>query len=218
MTDIITMGETLYVFASTRFVPFTANTMAPASNFNVQNRTTGPSFECWQVDLTFRPRQGDDLDDLEQFIMKLRGGKVLTRLYDRSRAANTTKGYTQPRGAGASTSTINLNADAAAGAESITLRGLTASQTISLKTMDHLGIGENLHAVMDTAPSDSGGLATVSIWPPLRMGAADGDPVSLVKPTGLFRVTGGTTDLAKHGRALISEELTLSFIEEPAFS
>lgn len=215
MTDIITMGETLYVFSSTRFNLVTVNTVSGGSPFNPFARSDGPSYECWQTDLTFRARKADDLDELRRFIMKLRGGKVLARIYDHSRTA--LNGMTQPRGAGGSTSTINVQAAAVAGAESITVKNLTPSQAVALKALDHLGIGENLYAVEDSSPSDAGGLSTVTIRPPLRMGIAVDDPVNLVKPTGLFRLTAGGTDVAIHARAQISEGVTLSFIEEPEF-
>lgn len=215
MPDIITMPAALYSIAASRFNLVSYNQISPASSFNPISRISGGSTELWQADLTFTTMKGDDLDELRRFCIKLRGGKVLARFYDKSRAAFGS--VAQPRGAGASGPTVNLNADAAAGAEWITLRGLTASQAVSLKAMDMLGLGENLHVAIDAVASDSGGLATVSIRPPLRMGAADGDPVNLVTPTALFRLVSGDDQLSVLPGDR-SEMLTLSFIEEPMFS
>lgn len=216
MPDIITMPAALYKIAASRFNLVSINQVSPASAFNPLARISGAGgIELWQVDVTFTTMKDDDLDELRRFVMKLRGGKVLARIYDKSKAA--AGALTQPRGAGGSGPTVNANAGAAAGAESLTLRGLIASQAVSLRAMDMLGVGENLHVAIDTAPSDSGGLATASIRPPLRMGVADGDAVNLVTPTGLFRLLSGDDQLTLlPGNR--SDQLTLSFIEEPMFA
>lgn len=215
MTEYTTMPESLYAFSTTRFNLITVNTSSQASPFNPFSRSDGPSYECWQAELTFKPRKGDDLDDLIQFIMRLRGGKALARIYDRSRTA--VQNRTQPRGAGGAGPVVNAAADAEAGDETITIGSLLASQAVALKAIDHLGIGENLHAVLNSGASDSGGEGTFTIRPPLRQGVAEGDPISLVKPTGLFRLTGGGDAITLHGVTQISQDVTLSFIEEPEF-
>lgn len=213
MTEYITMPESLYVFSSTRFNLTSFNSVAQASPFNPSSRSDGPSYECWQAELTFKPRKGDDLDDLIQFILRLRGSKALARLYDRSRTA--VQGRTQPRGAGGSGPVVNAAANAEAGDETIVIGNLLASQAVALKAIDHLGIGENLYTVLNSGASDAGGEGSFAIRPPLRQGVAEGDPISLVKPTGLFRLTGGGDAVALHGVSQISQDVTLSFIEEP---
>lgn len=209
------MPDELYRSQMIRFNPVFINTTSPATPFNQSMRVTGPSDQRWSVDMLMQISDLATYAQFRRFVMKLKGGKVLARIYDLQ--MTTAFQTSQPTGAGAATSTVNLNADAAAGAETITLRGLTASQATSLKAMDQLGIDENLHAVVDSVASDSGGLATVSIWPPLRMGAADGDPVNLVKPTGLFRLVSGGDSLGTNLDKL-GDAFSLSFIEEPAFS
>lgn len=215
MTDIITMPDELYRSTSIRFNPMFINSVSPATPFNQSSKITGPSDQRWQVDMTMQISDLATFALFRRFVVKLRGGKVLARIYD---LQMTTHFQTsQPVGSGASTSSVNLNADAAANAETITLRGLTASQSVALSAMDQLGIGENLHAVEDSVASDSGGLATVSIWPPLRVGVADGDAVNLVKPTGLFRLVAGGDQLGTNIDRL-GDAFTLGFIEEPMFS
>jgi hypothetical protein len=214
MPDIITMPERLYFFSSSRFNLVTVNTVAAASQFVPFSRVDGPSAEFWQAELSFKPRRGEDIDDLIQFIMKLKGGKVLARIYDPYRVAR--DGLTQPRGAGGSGPVVNIAADAAEGAETITLKNLRPSEAVALKAVDHLGIGENLHAVLNSNGSDANGEATVTIRPVLRKGVAEDDPVNLLKPTALFRLTGGDADLSQHGLAHVySDPVTLSFMEEP---
>src|SRR5690606_28843127 len=113
----------------------------------------------------------------------------LVRLYDMQMIAHVMG--SQPRGAGGAGPVVNVAADAAAGDETLVLKSLLPDQPVALMYSDQIGVGENLYPVLDSCPSDSAGEATVSLGIPLRQGAAAGDPVNLVKPTGLFRLTGG---------------------------
>jgi hypothetical protein len=214
MVDIITMPDSLYMLSSQKFTVATLNTTSGPSSVNPLIRVDGPSAQIWQVEMTFVPRQEDDLDELHRFVMRLKGGKVLARLYDASRQART--GRTQPRGAGGATSTVNVLTDAVAGSETIQLKNLLPGQAKALASIDHLGIGENLHAIVVPGPSDGSGQGGFTIWPPLRKGVAVNDPVNLVLPTGLFQLTGGSTDLTVGGGG-ISQPLTLTFVESPDF-
>lgn len=215
MTDIITLPDQLYSFAELRFNLVTANTSSGPSSFNPVTSMNGPSAEYWQVGATFNPMQGDDLDELERFISACRGGKVLIRIYDKRRVAFGSR--TQPQGAGGAGPVINVAADVAAGDESATLKNLTPDQLVALKAMDQFQVGNNLYRVQDTGPSDGAGEGTFSFRPAARHGFAVDDAVTLVKPAGLFRLTGGETDFGV-GRSLISTPLTLSFQEVPDFA
>lgn len=217
MTDIITMPESLYRFTQSRFNIATANTVSGASNFNPFTTVNGPSAEFWQAELSLKPRQGEDIDDLMQFILRLKGGRVLARIYDHFRTAGRDR-PTQPMGAGGASTTVNVAADAAAGAEQITIKNLLPSQAVALKAMDHIGIGENLHVILNSGPSDSLGEGTFDIRPPLRKGVAEDDPINLLKPTALMLLTGGETDLTQRGMGHdYSQPITLTFIEAPDF-
>lgn len=215
MPDIITMPAELYNFAALRFNLATINTKAEASAFNPFSRVDGPSLELWQVEMTLNPMTGDDLDSCERFLSALRGGKVLCRIYDQRRVAG--NGRTQPQGAGGSGPVINVAAVVAAGDESATFKNLLTSEAIALKSMDQFQVGENLYRVQDSGPSDGSGEGTFSFRPAARFGWAIDDPITLVQPTGLFRLTSGEMDFGV-GRSLISEPFTLSFTEEPDFA
>lgn len=206
MTDVVTMSDQLYRLAQMRFNVQFLNTVASGSAFNPYAKVVGPSSAFWTADLTFIQMESDDLLELRRFIMKLQGGKVLARLYDKSREDLT--------GSGGVTSTVNVATSAAAGATSVSLKNLIASQTVSLAGMDMIGIGENLYPVIDPVGSDVSGNATVNLGIPLRQGVATDDAVNLSKPTGLFRVVSGATDLTI-GPPVYSQNLTLSFVEEP---
>ncbi len=215
MPDIITMPDTLYVFAEFSFNLVTVNTVVSGSQFNNQTRVDSPSYDFWQASLTFAPRKDDDLDELIRFFMQQRGGRNRARIYDRNRAS--LWGNTQPRGAGGVTSTVNVASDAAAGAETISIKNLVPSQLIALKAIDHFEVGGNLHAIVNSGPSDSGGEGTFDIIPPLRKGIAVDDPITLVKPCARMRMTGGAGDLVTNGRKHISNPVTLTFVEDPEF-
>ena len=188
-------------------------TTSPASSFNGRQRVSGPISEFWRAVVTLkgaRPGTVDDAGwrDTAAFIMSLRGGENRVRLYDPRRSPM--------RGAGSVTDTAAVGAAATAGATTLTLKGLIASQAVSLAADDHLSIGENLYTVTAHTGSNVSGQATVSLLPPLRYGVAENDAVSLYRPTGVFRLVGGWQDLTvpHYGRA---GPLTLEFFEDPEF-
>lgn len=215
MPSIVTMPDDLYRIASASFNPVYINTVSAGSSFNQSSRLDGPSSVFWKVDFSFVVSDRDTFTLYRRFVMKLRGGRVLARLYDPTMTADVQG--TQPRGAGGAGPVVNVGADAVAGDEVLTISGLTISQAIALKAGDMLGIGENLHVVEDDAASDGSGLSTVALQPPLRAGVAVSDPVNLVQPTGIFRLTAGGDQLAMD-LAHIGQAFTLSFIEEPDFA
>jgi hypothetical protein len=187
---IYTFPASLWHIAQVSFTLQSLSSSSPQSAFNPFMFTDGPTTEFWQVNVTLTPQSDDDWREVAALLRKLRGRRNKVRLYDPSRAL---------RGAGASGPTINIAADAAAGATSIEVTGLTASQAVALAADDLIGIGENLHAVSDDAPSDASGNATLSVLAPLRQGVMAGDPVTLPSsdlesvsgPTGLFQLVAG---------------------------
>lgn len=215
MTDIITMPDELYRNTLVRFNPTHINTSSQASAFNPFGRTDGPSAIFWQVEMNFQVSERETYLAFRRFVMKLKGGKVLARLYDLQMVAHVMG--SQPRGAGGVGSVVNIEADGAAGDETVTLRNLKPNESVALMYGDQIGIGENLYPVLDNVASDAGGLATVALGIPLRMGVAEGDAVNLVKPTGLFRLVAGGDQLAM-SMEHIGQAFSLSFIEEPAFA
>jgi hypothetical protein len=214
MPDIISMPDELYRVVLAKFNPVYLNTSSGPSNFNPIQSMSGPSAVFWQPEFTFAVADKDTFLLYRRFVMKLRGGKTLARLYDPTMTDDVFSA--QPRGAGGSGSAVNVSADADAGAETVTLKNLLTSRAIALMAGDMLGIGENLFIVEDDCPSDSGGEATVSIQPPLRHGIAEDDSVNLVKPTGLFRLVSGGQDLSMDLNQ-VGQAFTLVFQEVPDF-
>lgn len=212
MPSIVTMPEELYLLTLAKFNLVYVNSSSGPSNFNPIANINGPSAVYWQADFTFAVTTKDVFLLFRRFYAKLRGGKVLCRLFDPTMMASVHG--TQPRGAGGVTTTVNIAAAAVSGAETITLKNLQSSEATALMAGDMLGIGENLYVVEDDAPSDLNGDATVSIQPPLRLGVAEDDAVQTVKPTGLFRLISGGQDLAM-GNNKLGQAFTLVFQEVP---
>lgn len=211
---IYTFTPALLRASSMNFQLVAVSASSPQSAFNPLTFVDGPTVEVWRVDMTIVPQREADWRDMAALLRALRGRRNKVRLFDPSRRL---------RGVGPGP-TINATAAVAAGATSISVDGLTASQAAALAADDLFGIGENLYAVTSDAPSDSGGAATISFLPPLRVGIADNDPITLPSadlesvdgPTGLFMLlSGGDGMTISPGR--ISAPLNLQFIESPDF-
>lgn len=203
---IITFPAALWKLASVSFPIMPMSVATPNSSFNPVSLQNGPTTELWNPSVSITPLDDDDWRDVSALLRKMRGRLNKVRLYDPSRPL---------RGAGAVGGTAQISAAAVAGATSITIDGLIASQTVSLAADDLIGIGENLYAISDDAPSNGSGVATVSILPPLRSGVADGDSVNLSYPTGLFNLTNGAGITVRPGQ--VSDPISLEFIEVPDF-
>lgn len=210
MPEIITMPEELYAFSAMRFNIVTLTTSSGPGSFNPLIRVDGPSAYVWRARLTITPQEDDQLDELERFITRLKGNLNRALIYDLRKASG-------PKGAGGVSSTVNIAADAAAGATSLTFKNLQPSEAVALAAMDHFGLGNNLHRIVNSGPSDSGGEGAFEIWPPTRVGVAVDDAVNLSKPPAVFMLESGQDELTI-GPAMISSDLTLSFVEDPDFA
>ena len=189
-------------------------TSSPVSSFNQRSTVNGPLSEFWRASVTIKGAKSGNFDvpgwrDTAGFLMSLRGGNNRARMFDARRSPM--------RGKGAAVgSTIAADASYAAGATTITVKGLLASQTLAMMVDDQFGIGENLYTVIVHSGSDVSGKATISFLPPLRAGLAENDSINLSKPTAAMRLVSGYQDLMvwHYDR---SPPLTLEFFEDPEF-
>lgn len=188
-------------------------TTSPVSSFNNRSVVSGPISDFWRAMITIHgSRAGTTAApgwrDTEAFIASLRGGESTVRLFDARR-------YPM-RGSGSAGGMAALDDSYPAGATTIRLGGLIASQLVALARDDHFGIGENLYTVLANSGSDGSGKATITFLPPLRAGVALADAVNLVKPTGKFRLIGGYQDNAVPHYGT-TQAKTLEFFEDPEF-
>ena len=209
MADIITMPDECYKFSSMQFNLVTLTTKSGPSSFNPIASVDGPNAYLWRAVLTFTPKGYADVDEIERFLTRLRGGSVFARIYHVLRVA--------PKGAGGVTTTVNVRDAAAAGATTLVVKNLVPSQAQSLRSMDHIEVGANLYRVVDSGPSDVAGEGAFEIWPPLRTGVAPDDPINLSKPTGVFSLVDGQDSMSIEA-PFIYQGLTLTFQEMPDFS
>lgn len=203
--SILTFTPDLYRAGTVDFSLRSMTAHSPQSAFNQASFTSGPVSEFWEAAVVIVPMTEADLRALRALLIQARAGKNKFRLYDPS-----SNGI---RGAGGLSTVINISVAAVAGAETITLKNLVASQAVALAAGDHIGIGENLHMVVSDTGSDGDGKTTVSILPALRLGVAVDDPVTLVRPTGLFRLMNKPQMLVLPGQT--SQPVSLEFMEDP---
>lgn len=90
------------------------------------------------------------------------------------------------------------------------VKGFVPSRVRVLLPGDQLQIGYRLHTVLERVDTDSGGFATISIWPRLRESPADGSPVILNNPRGLFRLADNKRSYSSAVTKLYAFGLTLT--------
>jgi hypothetical protein len=90
-----------------------------------------------------------------------------------------------PRGAGLGSPLISGNNN---GGSSILTKGWTPNTAHILLPFDWISIDNYLYIILSDENSDNGGNAAFDIWPNLRTAPADGDPIIINNPQGLFRL------------------------------
>jgi len=141
-----------------------------------------PGADAWDATVTLPPMPVAKAWPWEGFLAELRGKANVFQLGD-PRAANGPQGSAAGAPVAATSGAANLPSTTA-----LVTRGWAASAFRLLLPGDQLQIGYRLHRICEIVNSDSGGNATLSIWPSLRETPADGAPVILAAPLGLFRL------------------------------
>lgn len=94
-------------------------------------------------------------------------------------------------------------------------KGWNTSVTGILKAGDYIQIGSGvttrLHQVIEDANSDSGGLATLTLWPDLRESPTDGAAIVTQSAKGAFRLSANDSGWSTDNRGIY--QITLSLIE-----
>lgn len=138
-----------------------------------------------EATVTLPPMVRDDAEEVVAFLFALNGrvGTFLMKL--------------PGGGRGAASGSPVVDGASQTGA-ALAIRGASASITNWLKAGDWLQIGSGatarLHKVLTAANTDSSGKATLDLWPRLRYSPADGAPVTLSNPMGLWRLMANKRD------------------------
>jgi hypothetical protein len=135
----------------------------------------------WRVELAVPPQPEAYARAWCAWGLSLNGREGTFLMGDPSRPA--------PRGVGTGTPLVN---GAGQTGQTLVTDGWTASQTGILKAGDLIQLGSGstayLHMILADANSDSGGNATLDIWPRLRASPSDNATITTVQPKGRFRL------------------------------
>lgn len=167
--------------ATVRWAPMT-NTARAKAPFTLRDAVQVFDGAMWTGQLTIRPHGGPTGRGLAAWLTSLQGRRGSFLLGDPASDV--------PLGSAASTPGTPVVDGAAQTGAAVDLRGLPASATGYLLAGDYLQIGSGatarLHMALEDVDSDAGGLATATIWPPLRSSPADGATVVVSDAEGVF--------------------------------
>jgi hypothetical protein len=141
-----------------------------------------PGADWWEAEIEMPPLCGHDTAAWRAWLMALQGKKNVFQIGDQSQPMPLNP-VTSSTPVCATSGGANLT-----GAVNLVTRGWRASQARILVPGDYLQVGYRLHAVLQPVSTDSGGNATINIGPSLRESPADGTPIILNQPKGLFRL------------------------------
>ena len=165
----IGMNDAVAVFTS----PFTGS----------QQTQQFPGGDNWDATITLPPMYYSQAAPWEGFLAELRGKLNVFQLGD-----TRTKTLL---GVGTGTPVVNTSgSNNLAMTTSLFTSGWTHSTTGLLLPNDKFQIGYRLYKVAGSSPvnSDSSGNATIQVWPSLRETPANGTPIILNSPVGIFRL------------------------------
>ena len=138
--------------------------------------------QFWEADITLPPMKRADAEYWISFLLKLNGPYGTFLLGDPN--------GTVPRGV--ATGTPLVQGGSQTGYELIT-DGWTSGVTGILKAGDYIQLGSSsaskLYKVIEDVNSDGSGVATLTIWPSLRLSPADNAAIVTASPRGVFRLT-----------------------------
>jgi hypothetical protein len=151
------------------------------SPFTGQQQVYKHQGQWWEAEMTFPPMKRADAEQVAAFLLKLNGRFGTFLMGD---PANT-----QPRGAASGTPLVN---GAAQTGNQLITDGWTPSITGILRAGDWVQLGtgatSRLYKVLDDVNSDSGGNATLTLFPNLRSSPADNATLTVNNPKGVWRL------------------------------
>jgi len=152
------------------------------SPFTKQQQTYEWPAEYWHLDIALPPMSRTLAEAWVTFLVSLRGYVGTFHAGDGAVKA--------PQGVATGTPVVN-GAQSAAGV-TLNTKGWTHSVTGILKAGDYIQLGtgtqQRVYKVLTDANSDSSGNATLDIFPRLREGVSDGQPITLTNCQGTFRL------------------------------
>lgn len=175
------------------------------SPFTLQQQTYQWPGEQWLVDVNLPPMNQATAEAWVTFLVSLRGQLGTLLLGDPTHTAPT----------GVATGTPLVNGAQTAMSNTLATKGWTHGVTGILKAGDFIQVGtgvqQRIYKVLTDANSDGSGHATLDIFPALREGVSDNQPITLANCAGTFRLQSNdrewTVDIAKnYGISFKAEE------------
>lgn len=174
------------------------------SPFTRQEQTqTWPGGDFWDATITLPPMIRAKSWPWEGFLAELRGRLNVFQCGD-PRAA-------RPLGVAGGAPVVATSGDNLPMTWALATRGWPVNTPRLLLPADHFQIGYRLHRVCEIVNSDSNGDATLAIWPSLRETPADGTPLVLNSPQGLFRLVSNRRPIQASPARLTT--MSLKFVE-----
>lgn len=164
-------------------VRLTANNVVGMSQspFTAKQQVYKYTGQFWEAEVSLPPMKRADAEYWISFLLKLNGSYGTFLLGDPN--GGTARGI--------ATGTPLVNGASQTGQDLIT-DGWTPSQTGILKAGDYIQLGSGatarLYKVLDDVNSDSGGNATLTLWPDLRTAPSDNAAITVSNPKGNFRL------------------------------
>lgn len=153
-----------------------------ASPFTGQQQVYKHQGQWWEMEVTLPPMKQDNAEQMAAFLIKLNGQYGTFLLGDPA--------STEPRGIGSGTPLVK---GASQTGDSLLTYGWTPSIAGILKAGDWIQLGNSsstrLHKVLDDVNSDSGGNATLQIWPALRSSPGDNALITVNNAKGRWRLS-----------------------------
>lgn len=160
------------------------------SEFTGQDRPQIFEGDWWELSMTYQNLPPDIGRQVDAFIKSLRGplGTFVVRY----------PGYTNSSGAAATNpSSPTVDGDNQAGNRDILIKNAPLSQPDWLVAGDIIQVGPDTrphwHSVLDDVDTAADGTATICVWPAIRNGTSNNDPVTTFQPKGLCRLVADPT-------------------------
>lgn len=175
---VLRMNDTV---ASTRS-PFTA----------MEQVQLWPGADWWEVELELPPLLPMYAAPWQAWLAALQGKNSVFEIGDPSRTAPQLPIVgSEPVVNNGGGGTNNLT-----GATTLVTAGWKANQARLLLPGDYLQVGYRLHMVLQAIGSDSGGNASINVWPSLREQPSNGAQAILKCPKGLFRLAANAREVS----------------------
>ena len=172
----LTPGWSKIVFSATNIVGLSR------SPFTNQQQVYQWAGEYWMVDVSMPPMPQVTAEAWINFLVSLRGTLGTFYIGDRERAT--------PRGTAGGTPVVNTAQSSMS--STLMTKGWTSGATFLAGDFLQIGTGvqQRIYKVLTNQTANVGGFITFDIFPLLREGVSDNQPITILNTQGTFRLTG----------------------------